>query len=361
MIILFQIGSTTLFELGLEARQDAWLVILLGCFLGSLLLAMFVAIQAREMESNLFRIFLRYFGPWAGRAAIVLYVVFFAYESMRNLRDFGDLTNLTVLPRTPLPLILLVLTLLVAYAALKGIEVFFRLAEFIVIGVISFYAVLIAFYLLSGIVAFERLLPILENGASPVLKEVFRDALWFPFGQMFVFLVFWSYLQKSEGRAVWRISVRAYFVSAAVIWTMNVLALCTLGPDFIEISTIPLLQSTQLIQLAEIFERFDALVFLLFYAGIFVKATVWLLAAVIGLEELFRKSYRWFVVPTAGALYAASLLPRSWQGHLETGKLVAERYMATPIMLGAFPAMLLVVMVVRGWIERGRRRNAEEA
>ncbi|WP_328589543.1 GerAB/ArcD/ProY family transporter [Priestia abyssalis] len=35
LIILFEIGSTTLFELGIKAKQDAWIVVLIASFIGS--------------------------------------------------------------------------------------------------------------------------------------------------------------------------------------------------------------------------------------------------------------------------------------------------------------------------------------
>ncbi|WP_309118119.1 GerAB/ArcD/ProY family transporter [Paenibacillus sp.] len=348
MIILFQIGSTTLFELGIDARQDAWLVVLLSCVSGLLLLWLYLSIQRRDPERNVFGILVRYLGSWLGGIVVCFYIAYFAYESMRNVRDFGDLTNLTVLPRTPPFLVMLVLSLLSMYALFKGIEVFFRFVEFIVIGVIFFYVLLAIFYVFSGIVRLERIFPVLERGPTPVLSEVYGDSIWFPFGQMFVFLTFWRLLQEKQRQALRKVTFQAYLVSGAVIFMMNTLTLSVLGPDFAKVSTIPLLQSTQLIQLADILERFDVLVFLLLYVGIFVKATLWFLAAVIGLGEMFRRDYRWFVLPVGGAIYAAALLPRSWQAHLETGDLIAVKYMLNPIMLGIVPALLLVVMWIRG-------------
>jgi len=348
MIVLFQIGSTTLFEPGIELRQDVWLVVLLSCLSGLLLLALYLTIQRRDPENNVFGMLIRYFGPWIGRVAVCFYIVFFAYESMRNVRDFGDLTNLTVLPRTPMQIVMLVFTLLSVYALFKGIEVFFRFAEFIVIAVIGFYALLVLLFILSGVVAVERMFPILSSGPLPIVTQVGLEGVWFPFGQMFVFLTFWRFLQEKQRPALRRASLRAYLISSTVILTMNVLILCALGPELTKVSTIPLLQATQLIQLADILERFDALVFLLLYVGIFVKATLWFLAAVLGLGELFRLHYRYFVLPVGGAIYAAALLPRSWQEHLATGELVAIQYKLNPIALGVVPILLLAVMLIKG-------------
>lgn len=345
MIILFQIGSTPLFELGIKAGQDAWLVVITSMLLGFILLFLFLMIQRREPEKNLSQLLIRYFGSFVGKFVLLFYVLIFAYEAMRNVRDFGDLTLMTILPRGPISLIMLIMIILSIYAIYKGIEVFFRLAEFIVVGVLIFYIILLIMHIVSGVVHFDHLLPILEKGIQPVLKESI-PTLWFPFGQMVIFLMFWCYL--NEKKELVKTSIRAYFVSGFVILLSNIMNLIVLGPQLVNISTVPLLQSVQLIQIAEVFERFDALVILLFYAGIFIKATLWFLAAVLGLSQLFQTDYRRFALPVGGIIFITSLLPSSWQSHLEIGKIVAEQFMVNKIFIGVIPAILFLVMLIKG-------------
>ncbi|WP_372662239.1 endospore germination permease [Cohnella sp.] len=345
MIILFQIGSTPLFEIGIKVGRDAWLVAIAGMLLGLLLLFLFLAIQRKEPEKNLSQLLNHYFGSFVGKFVILVYALWFTYEAMRNLRDFGDLTLLTILPRGPISLIMLVMLTLSIYAIYKGIEVFFRFAEFILAGVLGFYFILLIMQLISGVVYWDNLLPILENGIQPVFKESLT-AVWFPFGQMVIFLMFWSYLKEKKGLG--KTSIRSFFVSGVVIITSNIMNLIVLGPQLAGISTVPLLQSVQLIQIAEVFERFDALVILLFYAGIFIKATLWYLAAVLGLSQLFNTDYRRFVLPVGAIMYAASFLPRSWQSHLEFGKIVADQFKVNLIFIGVIPFILFIVMLIRG-------------
>ncbi|MDQ0900621.1 MULTISPECIES: GerAB/ArcD/ProY family transporter [unclassified Paenibacillus] len=346
MIILFQIGSTPLFELGIKAGQDAWLVVITSMLLGFMLLFLFLIIQRREPEKNLSQLLIQYFGSFVGKFVLLLYVLMFSYEAMRNVRDFGDLTLLTILPRGPISLIMLIMITLSIYAIYKGIEVFFRLAEFIVVGVLTFYLILLIMQLVSGVVHFDYLLPILENGIQPVLKESISSTVWFPFGQMMIFLMFWRYLNEKKELA--KTSVRSFFVSGLVILFSNIMNLIVLGPQLLNISTVPLLQAVQLIQIAEVFERFDALVILLFYAGIFIKATLWFLAAVLGLSQLFQTDYRRFALPVGVIIYITSLLPSSWQLHLEIGKIVGEQFMLNKIFIGVIPAILFLVMLIKG-------------
>ncbi|MBD0383525.1 GerAB/ArcD/ProY family transporter [Paenibacillus sedimenti] len=350
MIILFQIGSTPLFELGIRANQDAWLVVFTSFLLGLLLLFLFLAIQHREPEKNWSQLLIQYFGSFAGKFVLLLYALFFAYESMRNLRDFGDLTLMTILPRGPISLIMLIMLTISIYAIYKGIEVFFRLAEFIVVGVLSFYLILLIMQFISGAVHWNRLFPVLENGLQPVLRESVAHTVWFPFGQMVIFLMFWSYL--NEKKEMFKTSIRSFFISGIVILIANIMNLVVLGPELTGISTVPLLQSVQLIQIAEIFERFDALVILLFYAGIFIKATLWYLAAILGLSQLFHTDYRRFALPVGAVIYITSLLPRSWQSHLEIGDIIADQFHVNKIFIGIIPAVLFFVMLIRGRLKR---------
>ncbi|QYR22370.1 spore germination protein [Paenibacillus sp. sptzw28] len=352
MIILLQIGSTPLFELGIKAKQDAWLVVLISTLLGLLLLMLFLAIQHREPQKNLNQMLIQYFGSYVGKFTVLFYALNFTYESMRNLRDFGDLTLMTILPQTPISLIMLIMLSLSIYVIYKGIEVFFRVAEFIVPFVLFFYFILIITSFFSGITHFGRLLPVLENGIQPVLRESFYTT-WFPFGQMMVFLVFWSYLNEKKGMS--GASIRAYIVSAILILLTNIINLAVLGPEFTGISTIPLLQTIQLIQIAEVFERFDALVILLFYAGIFIKATLWHLAAVLGLAQLFHTDYRKFVLPVGAVIYFTAFLPPNWQRHLEIGDIVSKQFMVNPIYIEIIPAILFIVMLIRGDGNKRRR------
>ena len=345
MIILFQIGSTPLFELGIKANQDAWLVVVTSMLLGLMLLFLFLAIQRREPEKNLSQLLTQYFGSFVGKFLLLLYALLFTYEAMRNVRDFGDLSLFTILPHGPISVIMIIMMTLSIYSVYKGIEVFFRFAEFIVIGVLLFYLILIIMPFISGIVHWDRLLPILENGIQPVLKNSLLRDLWMPFGQMVVFLMFWSYL--NEKKEMTRTSIQAFFVSGMVILLSNIINLIVLGPKLIKSSTVPLLQSVQLIEIAEIFERFDALVILLFYAGIFIKATLWYLAALLGLSQLFSIDYRRFAIPVGAIIYITSLLPSSWQSHLEIGHYVADRLHINQVFIAIIPALLYMMMLIK--------------
>ncbi|MEG8984274.1 GerAB/ArcD/ProY family transporter, partial [Acinetobacter baumannii] len=106
------IGSTTLYELGIEAKQDAWLVVLVAMITGMLLLFIYLYIQNQNSEHALPQILNQHFGKYLGSIITAAYIVYFAYESMRNTREFADIINISFLPSTPLYFLILLMVLL---------------------------------------------------------------------------------------------------------------------------------------------------------------------------------------------------------------------------------------------------------
>ena len=47
-------------------------------------------------------------------------------------------------------------------------------------------------------------------------------------------------------------------------------------------------------------------------------------------------------------MYVISLLPRSWQSHLEIGKIIAKQFKVNKIFIGVVPAILFLVMLIKG-------------
>ncbi|UOF88855.1 spore germination protein [Fodinisporobacter ferrooxydans] len=344
MIIMFEIGSTPLFELGSKAKQDSWLAILVAMVAGILVLSMFLYIQSQEPDKNLVQILIHYFGKWLGRSFAVLYILYFAYESMRNVRDIGDIINITILPNTPISVIMFAMMFASTYAVFQGIEVFSRTTIIIIIFVIFSYILLILMFFSSGDVHFERLQPMLENGWIPVLEAAFPAILSFPFGQMVVFLMFWNYL--SDKQVMVKLSFWSYLFVGVLLVFMNIMNIAVLGTNIADRDTLPLLNAVQLISVADFLERFDPFVtFLLFY-GVFIKMTTFYFGAVLGSSQLFHMRHTKVILPIGAAIYAASFLEPNWAYHVWLGIEISVKYIF-PFFQLVIPIGLFFVMVVK--------------
>lgn len=347
-IILFEIGSIALFELGIGAKQDAWLSVLLAMLSGLLLIWVYLSIQHREPDKNLVQILIHYLGKYPGGVISFLYVIHFSYQSMRNTRDFGDLIVIAHLPKTPIFVVMLVLMILSSYAVFKGIEVYFRTIEILFLLVLMGYLFLKVMFISSGVIKLDRLLPILENGFIPVVKEV-PNILMAPFGQMALFLMFWSHLAEKKELA--KTTIISYVSVGLFLVLLNALNIAILGVPLTSISTIPFFTSSRLIEVAEFVERLDPIVVMLLFIGLFAKMTAYYLGAVLALSQLLKTSHRKVILPIGAVIFSTSFLPSSYIQHIWIGFKISHN---TDFVLfqAVIPILLLLIMVVKGSKEK---------
>jgi spore germination protein KB len=77
LIMLFEIGSTTLFALGIEAKQDAWIVVLLGSFTGMGLIWVFTQFPKLYPNQHFLEILNNAIGRKLAIPLLFLYGVYF--------------------------------------------------------------------------------------------------------------------------------------------------------------------------------------------------------------------------------------------------------------------------------------------
>ncbi|MDQ8733424.1 endospore germination permease [Paenibacillus sp. LHD-38] len=349
LIVVFLIGSTPLFELGIKAKQDAWMAMTLAAFAGLLLTVMYVRIQKRSPESELAELYIMHFGRWIGGFIGFLHAVWFAYESMRNVRDVGELTMMALLTFTPKWIVMLLILSAAAYTVSKGIEVFVRVVQLLFPIVAISYASVLLLLFISRLPKLSLLLPILENGFGPVIKAAFPDLMAFPFGQMVIFLVFWKHV--SEKKIIGRGSYWAYIGVSAFLILMNSLTMCVLGPELASITALPLLEVVQLIRLANFLERLDVIVTLLLFIGLYVKMTALYMASVFTLKTVTGIAYRYCVLPIGLAIYGASFLEPNNTYHIWIGLDITLKI--APLFQVVLPLLMLVVGIRKKYKSAG--------
>lgn len=317
LIILFLIGSTPLFELGIKAKQDAWIAMTAAAIAGLLLMAVYVKLQKRAPHVGLADLYKFHFGRYIGGGVALLTSVWLAYESMRNVRDVGELTSMALLGFTPKWIVMLLILLVAAYTAGKGIEVFVRVVQLLFPVVIISYVSIVMLVFFSGLVKAGNLLPIMENGPMPIMKAAFPDLVSFPFGQMIVMLVFLSLVKEKD--LIGHISYRAQIIVSLFLIFMNALVLCVLGPQLAELTALPLLQVLQLVRLANFLERLDIIVTMLLFIGLYVKITTLFIASLMTASAVTGISYRNLIAPIGLFIYGTSFLEPNNTYHIWIG------------------------------------------
>ncbi|WJH29612.1 spore germination protein [Paenibacillus sp. CC-CFT742] len=266
---LFEVGSTTLFLMGGEAKQDAWLAMLIGAFGGLLLLIIHLAIHQQEPELDLFLLLQRYMGRILGTLLCLSFICYFAYEASRNLRDLSEVTTLTLLNKTPMWLISVISLLVVSNTVRYGYRVLFLVCMILFPVMVLGYVLISILIPATGLFHTELSLPVLEDGWGNIFKAAIPEIISFPFGQVVLFLVFYPYARK--GKNLNKMVIIAYIATAVSLTFINQLIIFVMGPDIAMFSTLPLLQTVQLIDMTEVLERMDALFTLLLFLGLGIK------------------------------------------------------------------------------------------
>lgn len=351
-LVLFTIGSTPMFELGSEAGQDSWIAISIAAAAGFCLLLVYRALYNRAPDTNLVGLYKLHFGKLLGGLLGAALAVVFALESMRNVRDFGELISATLLPQTPMWCTMLVLTGIVYYTARQGVEAFFRVNQVLIPVLAVSYISLLGLFLASGLLDFNRLRPVLENGFRPVLHAAFPDILPFPFGQVMVLMMFWTYARRSPSTGA--MSYGAYIGVSLFLIAVNMVLMMVLGPELYRLAELPTLEAVEQIRLFNFLERLDILVTLLLYIGLYVKATGLFFGSVIALRTAWGVPYRAGALVMAPLIFTASFLEPIMSQHLWTGMTVYLKF--SPYYQIALPLLMLVMGI--GWVKKKAQRQA---
>lgn len=340
-LILFEIGSATLFMIGSKAKQDAWLAMSIAAGIGLILTLLYLAIYYRDPERDLYELCRYYFGKWIGTIIGLSFVVYFAYEASRVLRDMGELTVLVLLNRTPLLIIMLLTVLVVSNTVRYGPRVLFLTCLALFPIMIFSYLFLITMTVGTGLIEYEQILPVLEKGWKPVWEAAIPEIVAFPFGQLVLFLVFFPLVKKR--RKLRRPVLISFFFVSIFLMVVNQMNFLVLGPHLVEKSTIPLLQVIQLIEIIDVFERMDVLFVLILFMGIGIKMAAFFVGAVAGLQKITGVALKKWVVPLGILIYAASFISPNYAHHMWVGiEKMTPLYLIFQIVM---PLFLFLVML----------------
>ncbi|HEY0827188.1 MAG TPA: GerAB/ArcD/ProY family transporter [Bacilli bacterium] len=343
LIILFELGTALVVPIGLTGQRGVWLSIIAALFGGIALFLVYDYLFRQYPELPLSGYTRKILGKYIGWPLSLLYVPLFIYIGARDLRDAGDLLVTSVYDQTPLFVINAFMIIAVAYVLYKGIEVFARLAEIYLLVLIGLGVLGNLFVLFSGIIDIKNLLPL------PEWKTIFMEAypnIWmFPFGELICFTTIFPYLNKRRsGR---KTGVIAIIASAFILSMTHAVEISVLGTDIYGRSTFPLFTTISKVNIADFFQRIDALVILTLIIGDFFKIAIYYYAALIVASDLFKVQKQQTLVLPIGflVLFSSMVIASNYSEHLEEGKLVLKFIL--PFFTVVIPVVLLVVHLIR--------------
>jgi len=349
LIILFQIGSTTMFSLGIAAKEDAWLAIIVAMFAGFILLWIYTELQKSYPQKNLADIIIILLGKPLGIPLVFLYALYFIHISTLNLNEFCNLVSWTYLTSTPLIVITSFFMFFVLYALFCGFQVFARTAELMIIILLSFLLGTYILTILTGKMNLTNLKPILANGITPVLKAAYPQVINFPFGEMIVFLMYWCYLDTKEKTR--KVSFIALATSGITLVFSLLIYVSVLGVQGAERYTFPFLSVVKLINVGHFFKNLDAIGIINLIIGGYFKMTTFFYAGVLALNTLFKMKDERILITIVGifTLWASIATIPTFLFQKWLGQKVTTPYIHVPFQI-IFPTLLLII----NWLKKER-------
>lgn len=352
LMCLFEWGSAVVVGLGMQAKQDAWLAILLGMAGGWVLFCIYGSLYRYYPTLSLAEYIPRIVGTLVGYPLALLYILYFMYIASRVLRDIADLLLTSTLKDTPMLAISLLFISLTAYAVYLGAEVIARAAEIFFVVLIFFGIMVISFLFFSGAVKPENLSPILENGWKPVFQTAFPLTLTFPFGEMIVFSMLLPYL--NEPKSGMRIGLSAMTFSGATLCLIVAMDIAVLGTHIATNAMFPLLKTVQKVNVGNFIQRLDPFVVATLMIGGFFKIALFFYGAFKGLTDLFQmKKHRCYLLLILGMiiLFTSIKMESNITEHLKIGLKTVPYYLHLPFQVG-IPLLLLIAAWIRKRTER---------
>ncbi len=341
LTVIFTIGSTTLFALGIEAKQDAWLVILVSLIIGLGFLWIFTELQKAFPDKNYVEIIIAILGKWIGIPLSLLYAVFWLWPAARNLREFGELFITTFLPNTPLEAVLAIYLATSLIVQLMGFEAFGRTAE-LLMPIMVFFIISVYFMIfISGEIDLRNLMPVLGNGIMPVIKAALPTVVIFPFCEIFIFSMFWCYVTPKK--IIRKTTMAAAILVGLMITITTVIIISVLGVDYTSNATIPFYSVIKLIHVGDIITNLDAIGIIIMFIGGFFKMSLFLNGITLVLTTVFNiKNYKITLVLTGiFLLWVSIVFEPSYIYHLWAAPFDSD--IQYKIYLNAIPVLLLMI------------------
>ncbi|NOU73102.1 GerAB/ArcD/ProY family transporter [Paenibacillus sp. LMG 31458] len=343
LMFLFQLGTTVVFGFAGGAKQDAWLAALISALIGISVVWMYTRMYERFPEETLISLLHKTFGRYISKIFTSFYIFAFIYEAGRILRDLGELMETFLLPSTPTPLLMLLLLALVAYACYAGIERIARLAELSIIIVFLFTCTQFILLAFSNVIDFSWLTPVASDWKR-IGVTVFPLGITTTFGEMIAFSVFWKLTVRPL-----KFRKAALFSSllvGAVFVILDIIAVCTLGPDLFYRSFYPLLTAFQLIRIADFIDNLDPFVVTTFITGGLFKIIIYAYAACTTIAAQWKiDNHRVVIFPISLLIWFISIYTaKNISSHIFVGLKIVPWIIELPL----FILIPLIVFIVTG-------------
>ncbi|MGG6313058.1 GerAB/ArcD/ProY family transporter [Paenibacillus macerans] len=351
ILILFIMGSTMILGTAGQAKNDAWIAILIAIGMSFPVVLISARLLALYPGQNLYDIFQNVFGKLLGKVFILLYVWYAIHLAALVLRNFGEFMDAEAMPETPMLVPMLFVSALSVGVVLSGIETMGRSAR--LLFNVCLVTILMVLLLTIGRMEFDNLLPILDKGWGPVWEGAF-STFSFPFAEIILFTAIFSCI-KSQKLLV-NVFIPGLLIGGGLVLFISFRNVFVLGVYTMSNVYFPSYVAVGRINVGDFIQRIEGTVAIVFVICAFMKISVCLLAASKGIAKLFGlNSYRSVVIQT-GLL--VTYLARILYGNvmeMEYFAMEIYSYYAFPFQV-IFPVILLLFAEIK--VRRARKAKS---
>lgn len=304
LMVTFILGTSLALSNYSESQQDTWISMLIALILAIPIVMIYGSILNSHPGKDIFQILEYIFGKIIGKIIGALYSFYFFHLGAICIRNMTEFVQITSFPETPQYLTALFIGILAIYILKAGLEVIARVNKFIIPLIIFIISITLVMVVPKANV--NNLLPLLENGWSPVLKGSFPK-FSFPLGETVVFLAFLNTV--NEKNKANKIYVKGILLGGIILFAAIIRNILVLGFPSLTSSIFPSYEAVSLIDIGKFIRGVEIIIDInITFAG-FIKVSICLLASCIGIARLFNFSdYKWVSAPLALLMMSFSFI-----------------------------------------------------
>lgn len=336
VIILFIFGSSVIFGVSTEAKQDSWIALILATVFSLPIVFIYARILKLYPGMGLYDIVNKIFGKIIGNIITILMVWYAIHLASMVLRNFSEYMKISTLPKTPEILVIILLTFVAIYIAKSGSTI---LGSWVlVVLTIAIIMLIITIVFSLDIIETKNLMPIMETKFKDMSLTAYK-IISFPFIETVLFLPLACFLKKED--SPYKIYVSGIIIGGIILLLVILRNLTVLGSPLMISSYFPSFAATRIIELGNFLARIEGAVTINFlFAGI-TKITVCLMAASLGISKLLSiTNYKKVLVPTSLLIITLSLI--LYTNIIEMTNFVNIYY------IYAFPFQIVIPLII--WI-----------
>lgn len=347
LTFLYQLGTTIIFGFGASAGRDAWIAILLSTLLGTLITVMYVLLMKMNPGLTLVQWFPAQFGKWLGTPISWLYPLIFLFDAGRIAGDLKDLIPATLLPTTPPVMFNGLFLLVMMYALFLGIENLARAGEVLVPIILILFCIEVILLFNSNIMHIKYLMPVLDNGWTPIWKNVYPGGVSQTYGETISFAMIWTYSKNPE--KVLKITIYSSILSGVLLAIVVIFGITAFGKDLFQRSIYPLYSLLGIVNVADFINNLDPFGLIYLSVTAFFKMYIKIFAGLKAIQQLTHlHNHRVLIVPAVIlVMYLGMSISTNVAEHIYGMALkIITPYVWVPLFF-IFPSLLLVVTWIR--------------